>query len=115
MAGCGPANGAETAVAVAAHDHPAFDVYFAGSAAHHHHVASAAATEHSDHGEPLHDSTHTSKCSLCASGCVSAALVPGVVPFDQNRFTLYFAAADEASALAFLTSGQERPPRAFHA
>jgi hypothetical protein len=98
-------------IALAPHQHSAVDTASFGPAGHHHHHAFAASTTHGERDGPIHGSGHATKCSVCASCCASAALLPGAVPIEQPRFASDFDPLEQATALSFLTSGQERPPR----
>src|SRR4051812_4222227 len=75
---CGPGPEADAPVVVAsapdkvvaAHMH---DMSSVGPAAHHHQHVMATAVEHDEDEQPVHGTKHSSKCSLCASCCTSAA------------------------------------------
>ena len=82
--------------------------------------------EHRSHAQGHHDATEVasdaasvdvphhgakSRCSVCASCCVAAALPATVRSFEAFPSAEFFAPFMTAVAPVFLTGGPERPPR----
>lgn len=82
--------------------------------AQHHHVGHMS---HMDHASPLaHAGEHgdDGKCNACASCCLGATLpatfAPAIAAIEEAGTSF---AVLQASAPAFLSDGQERPPRSI--
>ncbi|MEE9476006.1 MAG: hypothetical protein V3V71_05045 [Roseateles sp.] len=86
------------------HDHPADD-----------HAANAGSSSQPDgvHGGGHHDLSKPAKtkCSVCASCCTIAALPSRTMTVDEAVPIQGVVAWTSQAAIAFLTSGPERPPR----
>jgi hypothetical protein len=112
MANCGPDHPG-AAEAALEHRLPAA-VHAPGetSAGHHHHHVRTDGGGSLDH-KPAPAKPQTSKCSLCASCCTAAAVPSLALHIDAVSLPNFFAPSASIGVTAFLTTGQERPPRTF--
>ena len=95
----------------AAHGHAAFSGEHADDAAGPTDLgASAAAVEDKSAAKDLHQLAKF-KCSACAACCITTALPSPTVSFDPPKQTAVFVLPPTVLVAAFLTGGQERPPR----
>jgi len=89
------------------------------SAGHHTHRHDAATAHANDaRARPLHAATKASddsvhKCSACASCCLNAVVATATITFDTIARADRFAPLVTAGPAAYVTEGQERPPRTF--
>jgi len=90
-------------------DHGAHDT-------HRHDAATAPAND--ARAQPVHAATKVSddsvhKCSACASCCLNAVVATETLAFDTIAHADRFAPLVTTGPVAYVTEGQERPPRTF--
>ena len=113
MALCGPVSSVPSHDASTVPHHPGAESQHHGHQLHQHASASPDVQEHLHHAGTASDKLSKSKCSVCASCCLAAAIPSAVLVFNSVVMTDFFAPAVSIGAPAFLTAGQERPPRTF--
>jgi hypothetical protein len=106
------------------HDRMAHALLAGGPHAHHHDAEAAAAhaSGHQYHQHAMAGDANPGahfdlgklghfKCSACSMCCTAAALPATLLEFDEVPLTHAFVQAAAVTAVSFLTSGPERPPR----